>query len=128
VHFKLVCRPSADDVYDIPENAGYDHKGVVDALEARITRGDSFEVSDTVNMTDDERDSIYIEEAIAAAGNRYRTARVFGSNKHPGEDFGWRVPALLVYANQGDRSPADVYPHEFKDGRMETIAGFLASL
>jgi hypothetical protein len=35
------------------------------------------------------------------------------------------VPALLIYAKRGDIDPADAFSHEFKDGRVETIAALL---
>jgi hypothetical protein len=37
------------------------------------------------------------------------------------------VPALLVYAGREDPYPADVYPHEHKDGRTVTIAEHVAT-
>jgi hypothetical protein len=127
MHIALVCRPEAQDVYSSPENEGYSFSEVLAALRSRTERGDSYEVIDTTNFSDSERGSAYIDRAVAAAGSRYRVGRVFGSNRHPGEDFGWRVPALLIYAERRDRYPTDVYPHEFKDGRVETIAAFLTS-
>jgi hypothetical protein len=126
MHFSLICRPNGEP-YSSPENAGYDYQCVVEALEGRLAVGDSYEVTDTSGWSDNERDRLYIDGAVAAAGNRYRVGRVFGSNRHPGEDFGGSVPALLIYAGRGDTYPTDVYPHEFKDGRMETIAAFLES-
>ncbi|SRR6266545_2063577 len=128
MHFTLICRPDATDVYQSPENEGYDYAGFVETLEGSVAHGHSYEVIDTTDWSDDERDRIYIDGAVAAAGNRYRVARVFGSNRNKGADFGWRVPALLIYADRGDTYPTDVYPREFKDGRVETIAAFFASV
>src|SRR4051812_30682373 len=112
MHLSLICRPNAEP-YGTPENAGYDYQRVVDALERRLAGGDSYEVTDTSGWSDDERDRLYIDgavAAVAAAGNRYRVGRVFGSNRHPGDDFGASVPALLIYADRGDTYPTDVYP------------------
>jgi hypothetical protein len=127
MHFALVCRPDAEDVYASPENAGYTFPAILRELARRGEAGHSYAVIDTTNLSDDQRAQLYIGTAVVAAGNRYRVARVFGSNRHPGQDFGWRVPALLVYAAKADTYPVDVYPHEFKDGRIETIASLLAS-
>lgn len=125
MHYVLVARPDDADVYSTPENAGYVFDEVANLL--RNSADDSFEVLDTTHQSDDERYSLYIDGAVAAAGTRYRVARVFGSNRHPGEDFGWRVPGLLVYAEKGDAYPVDVYPHENRDGEMVTIAAHLSA-
>jgi hypothetical protein len=128
MHFTLICRPDVTDVYQSPENQGYHYARFVETFERSVARGHSYEIIDTSDWSDQDRDRIYIDGGVAAAGNRYRVARVFGSNSNGGADFGWRVPALLVYNDRGDTYPADVYPHEFKDGRIETIAAFLASV
>ncbi len=127
MHFKLVCPSNASVVLERPENAAYDRNRVIEKLDGHHAHGDSYEVTDTTAMSDADRSGIYLSEAIAAAGNRYRIARVFGSNEHPGEDFGRGTPALLAYKQMGDR-PVDVFPHEFKDGRLVTIADCLAEL
>ena len=82
VHFALVCRPQADDVFQTPENEGYDFARIAGVLEG--CSGDTSEVIDTTSLSDEERHSLYIDRAVAAAGNRYRVGRVFGSNRHPG--------------------------------------------
>jgi hypothetical protein len=113
-------------VFESPENAGFDAATVKERLAGEASG--SFEILDTTQMSDAERYELYISQAIAAAGNRYRVARVFGSNRHPGEEYGRRVPALVIYADKNDQFPADVYPHELRDGRVETIADFVSSL
>jgi len=128
MHFKLICRPDATDVYPSPANEGYDDATVLKVLEQSVAGGHSFEIVDTSSWSDEDRAGLYIDGAVAATRSRYRVARVFGSNSDGGGDFGWRVPALLICNDRGDTYPADVYPHEFKDGRIETIAMFFASL
>jgi hypothetical protein len=126
VHSVLVCQPLTKDVFESPENVGFDVAAVKEKL-AGDSSG-SFEVLDTTTMSDAERYELYISQAVAAAGNRYRVARVFGSNRHPGEEYGRGVPALVIYADKSDKFPADVYPHEHRDGRLATIADFVSSL
>lgn len=125
-HVVLLCQPNTADVFQVPENDGFDIVAVTERL-GRDGSG-SFEVIDTSPMNDEERYELYVSQAIAAAGSRYRVARVFGSNRHPGEEYGRRVPALVIYGDKGDQFPVDVYPHEYRDGRLETIADFVASL
>jgi hypothetical protein len=124
MYFKLVCGVSVP-VSPRPENEGYDYSRVVAALEQHSTQGDTYKVVNTARMTPDERYTIYNEATPAAMRKRYRIGRVFGSNEHPGEDFGGGVPALLVYLNKTDPNPTDVFPHEHKDGRLVTIAAYL---
>lgn len=105
-----------------PENVG---------LDAALTRmktvsAHTFTVTDATRMSDRERFSIYLGEAVPAARTRYKVGRVFGSGKHNGEDFGRRVPALIAYNSDDDSRGADVFPHEANDGRIVTIADGLS--
>ena len=122
VHLKLVYSPSTPAMAR-PENAGFDAA----AVERLGTAGDTLEVLDTSAMSESDRHELYLREAVAAAGNRYRVGRPFGSNNYKGQDFGGAVPALLVSSVAGER-PSDVYPHEQRDGTVVTIAGYLATL
>jgi hypothetical protein len=106
-----------------PENQDFDRE----AISELTTRGHTVEFVDTAAMTERERYEIYLHEAVGAAGNRYRVGRPFGSNAHKGEDLGAHVPALLVSPAPGE-PPADVYPHEERDGRIVTIAAYLGGL
>jgi hypothetical protein len=125
MHFRLVCPASLPLKWDtIPENAGYEQ--VAGTLVELCSRGHTNQVTDTSNMSDAERKSMYIDRAIPAAGTKYRIARVFGSNKHPGEHFGGNVPALFVSPQRGEK-PTDVYPNETKT-EVRTMLSFLESL
>lgn len=106
---------------DRPENAGLDLSAVEEQLR---TAGHTVELVDACSMSDTDRYSIYLAEAVPAAGNRYRVGRPFGSNKHKGEDLGSHVPALLVSSAPGE-PPMDVFPHEELDGHLTTIADHL---
>jgi hypothetical protein len=86
MHYVLVCRPNTGDVYATPENEGYDYPQIVELFRGRPE--DTHEVLDTTELSDGQRHTLYIDRAIPAAGNRYRVGRIFGSNKHPGLDFG----------------------------------------
>lgn len=77
--YKLVCPSSDDLVFDVPENEGFSRSEIIRLIEDHTPDG-GFEVVDGSALTPDERETIYITEAIAAAGNRYRIRRVFGSN------------------------------------------------
>lgn len=106
---------------DRAENVGLNLSAVVEQLRAA---GETVELVDTCSMSDADRYSIYLHDAIPAAGNRYRVARSFGSNKHKGENLGSYVPALFVYSAPQERA-TDVYPHEELDGHVTTIADHL---
>ena len=57
-------------------------------------------------LTDEERASLYVEQAVRAAGNRYSIRGIFGSRTQGcGPDLGVGTPALFVSVN--DR-PVDV--------------------
>lgn len=121
MHFTLVCPSDPDDVFDVPENRGFAYELIVERLSSRGE--DSFEVIDGSRLSEAEREAVYGREAVAAAGNRYRIRRVFGSNKAGmGPFLGRQVPALLCY--DGERA-VDVFPHEDSAGRVTTIANFL---
>ena len=104
-----------------PENTGYDFDRILETLG-----GKTYELIDTTGMSGADRWKIYSEQAVSAAGNRYRVARAFGSNRHPGQDFGDEVPALLLYSTETDLYPVDVFPHEQRNGDIVTIADHLA--
>ena len=123
MHFQLVCSPARAIALKPAENAGYRFDRVEAALKERD--GDTYELLDTIGMSDAERWAIYSDRAVSAAGSRYRISRVFGSNTHGGDYFGTDVPALLAYANQGDPYPVDVWPHEVGGGRIVTMAAYL---
>ena len=120
MHYRLIFSSLVAPM-DRPENAGFDLSAVEEQLR---TAGHTVELVDTCSLSDADRYSIYLNEAIPAAGNRYRVGRSFGSNKHKGEDLGSYVPALLVSSASGER-PMDVYPHEELDGHVTTIADHL---
>jgi hypothetical protein len=117
MHYRLIFSSSIAPM-DRPENAGLELSAVEEQLR---TAGQTVELVDTCSMSDANRYSIYLNEAIPAAGNRYRVGRAFGSNRHKGEDLGSYVPALFVSSAPGER-PMDVYPHEELDGHVTTIA------
>jgi hypothetical protein len=118
--YKLIFSSSIAPM-DRPENAGFD----LSAVEAELrSAGHTVELVDASSMSDADRYSIYLDEAIPAAGNRYRVGRPFGTNRHKGEDLGSYVPALFVSSAPGER-PMDVYPHEELDGKVTTIADHL---
>ena len=115
---------STTDPMQRPENVGFSLNPILDTLERLQLAGYRIDVVDTSDMSDRDRYELYLAEAVMAAGNRYRVRRVFGSNNHPGEDFGEHVPALLVLRGPNDR-PTDVYPHETTAGGLVTIASYL---
>ena len=121
VHFKFIWS-GEDEAMERPENVG---------LEAAVRRlnvapSQTVTVVDASLMSDEERFTLYLGEAVPATRDRYKVARVFGSRKHNGEDFGRRVPALIAYNLNTDVRGADVFPHEKEDGRIVTIADGLA--
>jgi hypothetical protein len=123
MHFKLISPADEKEIFDVPENRGFSRALVVEQLASRAS--DSYEVIDGSRFSDAERARVYSAEAMAAAGNRYRIRRVFGSNRASmGPFLGKQIPALICY--DGDR-PVDVFPHEDRDGVLATIADYLAS-
>lgn len=121
VHFKFIWS-GQDEAMDRPENVG---------LEAAVRRLDvapsqNVTVVDASLMSDEERFTLYLGEAVPATRDRYKVARAFGSREHNGEDFGRRVPALIAYNLSTDVRGTDVFPHEKEDGRIVTIADGLA--
>ncbi len=121
MHFKLIWS-ERDAVMERPENVGLD--GALARLQA--VSAHTFTITDASRMSDRERFSAYLGEAVPAARTRYKVGRVFGSGKHNGEDFGRRVPALIAYNSGADSRGADVFPHEANDGRIVTIADGLS--
>lgn len=110
------------------KNRGFHIHQVLDQLEQlRLKGGHQVEIIDTTEMSDDDRFSLYLNEAIVAARRRYRVRRTFGSNSRPGKGLGREVPALIVYS-EGSQRPEDVYPHESSIGEITTIADYLLRL
>jgi hypothetical protein len=126
MHFKLIC-PSETQVWDQPENEGFEREKVLRSLDAQRACGDDYEVIDGDAIGDEQRSEFYGQAFVALAhgGNRYKIRQVFGSRRHGGGDFlGTSVPALLVF---DDGDPVDVYPRRVGDG-YETIRGYLRTL
>lgn len=124
VHLKLICPSGPAGIYSSPENEGFDRERALALLHAAEAQGDSYEVVFSDDLSDSERERLYIYEAIPAAGNRMRIRRVFGSNRAGGGPcFGKEVPALLV--SEGARGVA-VYPNETQR-QVQTIMHYLES-
>lgn len=126
MHFKLIC-PTKSQVWDQPENEGFERDEVIRLLDELRTRGHDCEVVDGDPLSDDERHALYGEAflAVAHAGNRYRIRQVFGSRRHGGGDhLGTGVPGLIVFDNG---EPIDIYPHQVGED-YETIRAYLRSL
>ena len=127
MHFTLVCRPGAALALKPGENDGYDLARVTAALQALQARGrDTHAILDTTGIADNERSALYNNIAAPAAWRRqYRINRVFGTTAAPGKYFGAEVPALAAYEADDDPLPRDVWPHQWHDGPLVTIAEFL---
>ena len=112
-------------VVDDPANAGYDDAEIRSLLQGAATRGHSFEVVDSDELSDDDRERRYFEAGVRAAALRIRLSSHFGSGRESGvSHFGRQVPALLVYDREGG-TLVDVYPHSRAGGLLITIADFL---
>ena len=112
-------------VVDDPANAGYDDAEARSLLQGAPTSGHSFEVIDSDELSDDDRERRYFEAGVRAAALRIRLSSHFGSRIESGlSRFGREVPALLVYDNNGG-TLVDVFPHSRAGGLLITIADFL---
>jgi len=108
-----------------PANAGV---GEVEKLLELVEQvGANVEIVDTAELEDEERLDIYARHAVGpAVRNRYPIRQIFGTRRRGGfVFFGRQVPALVVLKD-GDRVPADVYPHG-EGGRIITIREFLTA-
>jgi hypothetical protein len=126
VRFKLIC-PSRSEVWQHPENEGFDRAEIVRLLDELPARGHTYEIVDGDALTAQQRSALYGDAmgAVMHGRNRYRIRQVYGSRRHGGGDFlGSNVPALLVYE---DSDPVAVYPHQVGDG-YETIRAYLTRL
>jgi hypothetical protein len=128
VHLKLVIPSDDGRVMERPENDGFVPSGEILVLLERLADHSS-EVVVSDALTDYERSRFYLDAAAAANRQhpKVKVGRPFGSNRHPGSDFGVAVPGLVVYEEE-DGLPADVYPHEGSDGKIETIREYLVRL
>ncbi len=108
------------------ENGGFDLREIRGIFRRLESLGVSWEIVDTMTMSDEQLENLYIEATLPTARTKYRVRQVFGSKRHAGFLFGREVPALLVYED-GKPYPADVYPHR-RGTRTVTIRAFLEGL
>jgi hypothetical protein len=109
------------------QNAGFDMDRIRDSIEVLNKGGHSFAEVDGNRLSNDERQKLIADVMIpfiVASEKGRRVAGVFGSRSDKWQDFGTRVPALIVY---DDAQPVDVYPHDTRKG-LVTIVDYLASL
>src|SRR5574341_1628136 len=71
----------------------------------------------------------FMKYNAAVTGPSASKRAVFGAKGALEEEFGKAVPALLVYAKEGDRYPEEVYPRSDKDlGRLVGVEEALQNL
>ncbi len=122
---KLVCHSHTQPLAS-PENGGFDLPAIRGIFRRLESLGVSWEIVDTVTMSDEQLENLYIEATLPTARTKYQVRQVFGSKRHAGFLFGRGVPALLVYED-AKQYPADVYPHR-RGTRTVTIRAFLEEL
>ena len=122
---KLICRSHTQPLA-LPGNGGFELPAIRGIFRRLESLGVSWEIVDTMTMSDEELQNLYIEATLPTARAKYQVRQVFGSKRHAGFLFGRGVPALLVY-EPGRPHPADVYPHR-RGTRTVTIRGFLEDL
>lgn len=111
----------------VEHNAGLED--VAALLERVGARGIPVEVLDTSGWDARKLEEAYglaVLPAVVRHSRDYSVRRVFGTRRRGGVFFGRGVPALLVF-REGNRFPADVYPHDDR-GRPVTIRDFLQEL
>ena len=109
-----------------PDNGGFDLPAIRGIFRRLESLGVPCEIVDTMTMSDEQLENLYIEATLPTARAKYRVRQVFGSKRHAGFLFGRGVPALLVYED-AKPYPADVYPH-WRGSRTVTIRAFLEEL
>ena len=122
---KLVCHSRTQPLAS-PDNEGLDLAEIRDIFRRLEPLGVLWEIVDTMTMSEEQLENLYIEATLPTARTKYRVRQVFGSKRHAGFLFGRGVPALLVY-EPGRPHPADVYPHR-RGARTVTIRAFLQDL
>jgi hypothetical protein len=94
------------------------------ALIKELADEHNIQIIDTTSWDDELRFKAYSDVITVAVIKQSAIRRIYGTNRHPGVNFGKQVPSLLIFDNDGH--PIDAYPREVK-GEVITILNFLQS-
>ena len=113
---------STEEPFKGPKNEGLQE---VESTLNQLSKKNRLLKVDTSHWNHDQRFSIYGDAIVVAVMKKSKVRKVFGTNRHPGTNFGKEVPALVLY-NEDDYA-IDVYPR-MEDGEIITIKQYLDSL
>jgi len=102
-----------------------DNKKAVELLKQLLQKGVNVKIQDTA-----EQPAAFASYNAAVTGPPSAKRSVFGAKGALEEDFGKTVPALLVFAGEGDRYPSEVFPRTDREldrliGVEEALQGLL---